>query len=295
MNAYLLSLSPEASVARQWDFGFLNDFLTGEMWQPPTWEGFDVQEVDSLPRVDRAIVVIPARHHAHLIDEVNHHLNRIKHVVLFLLGDEEADFPVEKLKHASIHTWIQNPHPGRHDSYHKLGTGYPPQSQIIFPTLTPEKTTDVFFSGQVTHKRRVEMLANLNEWRLQGNSADVTATEGFTQGLSHEDYYRRMVAANVAPAPSGAVIPDSFRLYEALEAMCVPLADERDPHGQIDGYWDWLFGEEVPFYKVKEWDNLVGWTYEAVEQFPANVHRQTAWWIKHKRDFAYKVMEQLHA
>jgi hypothetical protein len=273
----------------------LLDFLHGDLWQPPNWRGFEIHEVDTLPASDVALVAIPARHHAGREDRINDELAKIKHVVLFLLGDEEAEFAVEKLTHRYIHIWVQNPHPGRHDGDFKFGTGYPPQSQTILPKLSPVKDTDLFFSGQITHKRRTEMLANIREYQAQGNDADVTATQGFTQGLSHVDYYRRMARAKVAPAPSGAVIPDSFRLYEALEAMCIPLADERDPHGKIDGYWDWLFGEECPFYKVREWDNLVGWTQEAVAGYPMNVHRQTAWWINWKRQFAYKVMEQLNA
>lgn len=293
MKAYFLSLNPEANALDQWDAGFLLDFLNGNVWQPPSFTEFEIIDVNKLPKDDKAIVIIPARHHADLVDEVNHHLNRINKVVLFLMGDEEHDFPIEKIKHPDIHIWVQNPEPGRHDDYNKLGTGYPPQLKKNIPTKL-DKTIDIFFAGQITHKRRTEMLNNLNEWDAQGNSSDVVTTRGFTQGLSHEDYYRRMSQAKIAPAPSGAVIPDSFRAYEALECMCVLMADERDPHDKIDGYWDWLFDDDCPFYKIKEWDNLVGRAYEALEQWPTNLHTQTAWWIAKKREFAYTVLEQLN-
>lgn len=291
MNAYLFSLNPDASAVAQWDFGFLREFLTGELWKTPDWQGFEISLYDRLPKDDRAIVVIPARHNAGHIDAINRQLGHIDHVVLFLLGDEEADFPVEQLKHPSIHIWVQNAHPGRHDAYHKLGCGYPPQSQEILPKLTPDKTVDVFFSGQNTHSRRSQMFNALA--RIE--NTDVTATDGFTRGLPAREYYERMVAAKIAPAPSGAVIPDSFRLFEALESMTFAIADDENSDGTITHYWDWLFGEPTPFYKITNWYNLPGYVENALAGYPANVHKQTAWWINYKRNFAYKVMEQLNA
>lgn len=295
INAYFLSLNKSANALDQWDSGFVCDFLEGNVWQPPNWEGFKITETDRLIKTDRAVVVLPARHHAGLETEINEQLQRIDNVVLFLLGDEEADFNVDAIEHPSIHIWVQNPHPGKHDKYYKLGTGYPPQLKQIVPKFkSVDKSVDMFFSGQITHQRREDMLANLIEWQAQGNTADITATQGFTKGLNHEQYYQRMCRAKIAPAPTGAVIPDSFRLYEALECMCYVLADERDPHGKIDGYWEWLFGEEPPFTLVKEWDNLVGRSYEVLKDWDNLIHQQTAWYIKHKRNFAIKVMEQLN-
>lgn len=294
-KAFLLSLNPQASVADQWDAGFLLDFLEGNMWQPPNWEGFDILTTSHLPKTNRALVALPARHHAQLVKEVNRELSNIDHVVLFLLGDEEADFPVEEIDHPSIHAWIQNPHPGRHDKYNKLGTGYPPQSQDILPTFkSVEKSLDVFFSGQITHKRRMSMLDNLNEYTTHHENTLVNTTHGFTQGLDHETYYTHFSRSKVAPAPSGAVIPDSFRVFEALESMSVPIADDVSPDNAIKEYWNWLFGEETPFPKIQEYDGLPGKITEELSKWPQNMHRQTAWWIAYKRRFVYTVLEQLN-
>lgn len=294
MNVYYLSLKPETPCNDYWDYGFVNDFINGNMRQPPGFPEFVKHEVSSLPQDDKAIVLLPARHHAGHEPQVNKELSKIGHVVLFLMGDEEGAFAVEQIDHPSIHIWVQNPHPGRHDAYNKLGTGYPPQSQEILPGLYPNKERDVFFSGQVTHSRREYLKDSLHSAHEWGVDADLNYTEGFIQGFVPNEYYERMVKARVAPAPSGAIIPDSFRAYEALESMCVLMADERDPHGKIDGYWDWIFGEDCPFYKVKEWDNIIGWTKEAGQQWPENIHRQTAWWLRKKREFAYKILEQLN-
>ncbi len=290
---FYLSLKPETPCNNYWDYGLLNDFLNGNLWQPPNFPEFDYYEGDEVEESDIAVVVIPARHHADKINEINKQLIKSKKVVLFLMGDEEHIFPVEKIKHGSIYIWVQNPQPGRHDKYSKLGTGYPPFARKYLGKKRPKKTTDVFFAGQVTHKRRHDMIANLEDYNERYGHCDILKTEGFTQGYTAPGYYKRFEAAKIAPAPSGPETPDSFRLFEALEAMAIPLADECDPHNRIDGYWNWLFDQDCPFPLVKEWDNLTGFTINQLEAWPENVNRQTAWWIRWKRDFAYKVCSQI--
>ena len=293
MNAYYLSLKEETPKSGYWDYGFLDDFINGKLWQPPNYPEIEKVETDTLPKDDKAIVIIPARHHADMIKEVNKNLKNIDKVVLFLMGDEEADFPVEEISHKNIDIWVQNPHPKRHDNYNKLGTGYPPQSQEILPKLEMKKKLNLFFSGQITHDRRFELIDVLNEYDSKVGKSVVNRTKGFTQGMDHFNYYKNMVMAKVSPAPSGAVIPDSFRLFEALECMSIPIADEKCANGTIMEYWDWLFDEATPFPHVTEWDRLYGLMIEILDGFPHNMHQQTAWWIAKKRDFAYKVCEQL--
>lgn len=285
MKAYLLSLNPDASVADQWDYGFLKDFLEGRMWKPTNWSDFDIQRVTKLQNTPTAVVAIPARHHAGLESKVNTELQKIDNVVLFLLGDEEADFDIEKIDHKSIHIWVQNPHMGKHDQYDKIGTGYPPHMKLEYK----EKDLDMFFSGQITHSRRKEMVKYLPDY------CERFLSSSFTGGLNPDEYYEYMSRTKVAPAPSGAVIPDSFRLFEALEAMAIPIAEERGAKGEMLGYWTWLFGQEPPFPTLTDWSNLSGYGLDMLGQWPSIQHKQTEWYIKYKRSFAYKVMEQLHA
>ena len=291
MNVYYLSLRKQTPNNDYWDYGFINDFFSGDVWDVGI--DFKTHEVNRLPKEKSAVVVIPARHHKGYEEQVNLQLQVMDNVVLFLMGDEEADFEVEKIKHPSIHIWIQNPHTGRHDNYNKLGTGYTPQSQRILPALIPEKTIDVYFSGQITHSRRLEMLDVLNHYQSTGANAKINATKGFTQGVSHEQYYKDMTSSKIAPAPSGAVIPDSFRLFEALECMAVPIADERSPDGVIHNYWDWLFNDETPFPKLTSWDRFYTIAEDILRDWPKDQHKITAWWIEQKRNFAYKIKEQL--
>ncbi len=287
MNAYLYSVNQNACVADQWDFGYLKDFLTDN--------GFDMTILyNHLPKSDKAVVVVPARHNADYVDKINEQLKNIDNVVLFLMGDEEADFDVESIKHDSIHIWVQNPHMGRHDAYNKLGTGYPPHMKQHLPERI-DKTLNVYFSGQITHARRRELANVLVAYEDQDKLTRLVRTKGFTQGEAPADYYKHMTSAKIAPAPSGAVIPDSFRLFEALECMAIPVADEVSPTKAMPGYWDWLFGDITPLPKITEWDRVFGLFPELLEEWPHNMHKVTAWYIWYKRNFALKVMEQYNA
>ena len=283
MKAYALSFN-ESSILDQWDSGFLLDMLE-QMGIKPI-------PVKRLEKAENAIVIIPARHHKGMEKEIQKELDKITNCVFFAMGDEEAEFDVHKIK--ANHIWVQNPHPEKHDKYNRIGTGYPPQSQEILPKMKYEKDINVYFSGQITHKRRTEMIDNMIEYELSDKNIIINQTKGFTQGVSHNQYYNEMSRAKVVPCPSGAVIPDSFRLFEALESMAVPLADEVNPSGTITEYWDWLFGESVPFPTYKESDRLVGLTCETLDDWNRIVQKQTCWWILQKRNFKIKISEQLN-
>lgn len=294
IDVFNFSLNPDANAFEQWDSGFIQAFFDGLVWQTPHWDGFDIKHVTTLPECDVAVVVIPARHHAGMETQVNEQLQNIKRVVLFLMGDEEADFKVEAIKHPLIHIWVQNPHIGRHDVFHKLGTGYPHHSTEVFKIRKPvEKDIDMFFAGQVTHQRRTELVDTMLNMESTDKSIVVEPTSGFTQGMPPQRYLDMMIRAKIAPCPSGAVIPDSFRLFEALESMAIPIADMRTPNGEVLPYWDWLFGEIVLFPQVDDWRRLYAMKDELMARYPNNAHRITAWWINWKRNFAYTVMEQL--
>lgn len=279
-------MNPDANLLDQWDSGLLTDLLGDTK----------LKSVYRLLPAERAIVAIPARHHKGMEQEVNRELNKIDHVVLFLMGDEEAEFEVEKIKHDSIIIWVQNPHMGRHDDYHKLGTGYPKHiGQYMKPSIKIyDRQHTMFFAGQVTHQRREELAEVVEAMEENDKSIMLLKTNGFTQGYEKSNYYARMMTSKIAPAPSGAIVPDSFRLFEALECMTIPIGDLKTAKGDTMLYWDWLFNEAVPFPCVSNWNTLYGMIPELLEDYPNNMHHITAWWIKYKRDTRNKIEEQYY-
>jgi len=290
MKAYILKLNPEANLLEQWDFGLVKDLLDGKLWRTPDWEDFEIAEVNKLPKQDKAIVCIAGRHHAGYENKINKELNNIDRVIFFIMGDEEADFDFAKIKHENIYIWVQNPHPETHDEVNRIGTGYPQHLKNNLPNYN-YKEYDIYFSGQVTHDRRYELVDAL---KLTDRNLELNTTDGFTKGYKPKEYYRYMQQSKYSPAPSGAVIPDSFRLFEALEMMSIPIADNKTPDGRVLSYWDWLFNEITPFPTVSNWFAIDEIIDNNITDYEYNLHKQTEWWIKWKRKFAYKVMEQLN-
>jgi len=96
----------------------------------------------------------------------------------------------------------------------------------------------------------------------------------------------------VAPAPSGAVSPDSFRLYEALEAHTIPIADDISPTHDSAGYWRLVF-PDAPFPILDSYEQLPGYIEDQLKAWPANANQIAAWWTRQKRTMARNLRNDL--
>src|SRR5690606_17328194 len=105
---------------------------------------------------------------------------------------------------------------------------------------------------------------------------------------------RKMNSAKVAPAPSGAVSPDSFRLYEALQSHNVPVADDVSPVYDSHGYWKMLF-PDAPFPIIEDYADLPGYVEDQLALWPANANRVAAWWMRQKRAMCLWLRDDLES
>lgn len=269
-----LSLKKEtpAHKGAYWDFALLDDLLTDPRFK----------EVDTLD--NGGIIIFPARAQADKVSELNKYIKPLKWCVLLLTGDEESDFPVEKISHPNISIYVMSPKQGRHDKYNFLPNGYTPHTR---PNLKlADKNLDWIFAGQNTHPRRSECIDQLS--RLENGK--LIATKGFTQGLPPEEYIHELCNAKIAPCPSGPVTSDTFRLYEALEAGCIPIADSESKTGT--DYWNYLF-DNPPFPTIKNYQDLPGYIEDQLDNFQARANKIQAWWIKQKRDLKHKLIQDV--
>lgn len=272
----------------QWDNTLLDDLFENALY--PT--GLDFRRWDGYPNVDGGIIlIVPGRYWANQTDQIVEALSRYDWVLGIRCGDEEDVFDIAKVEHPNVKWWIQTPRTDREylPGTRFIGLGYTPHFRHL-PTETPEKRVDVFLSGQDTHRRRHEAFK-----ALAGRADSVVqATDGFTKGLPVDKYRSNMLVAKVAPCPSGAVSPDSFRLYEALEAHCVPIADDVSPAYDSAGYWRMLF-PDAPFPVLTDYAQLPGYIDDALTGWPANANRITAWWMLQKRRMVLNLREDLQA
>ena len=280
-NAYLYSVKQEDCAADKWDYGLLKQFFNKNNIKP--------DKVTILPNTDRAFVVIPGPQNVDYEDQISKELNKIGRVVLFITGDESATIKVDKIEHNNIEIWIQYPH-RKHSQYNKLALGVPQHLSNNLPEYQ-DKSYDVFFSGQITHQRRQELATVMPDIP----NSFYNPTTGFAEGLSPKSYYDKMFLSKIVPCPSGAMVIDSFRFYEAIEMLCLPIGDKLDSKMQRTDFFNFLFQGEHSINTVENWQNLPKLLPELLNNYTSEMHQVVCWWIKYKRDLFNELMRQVNA
>lgn len=279
-KAYIFSTDPLDSADGKWDYELLR----------LSFERNHVEQivVTSIPKDDRAFVVIPGQGNAGSEEKINKELTNLNRVVLFITGDEQGLFNVDAIKHPNISIWIQYPHQ-KHEKYNRFFIGVPQHLKNNLPNY-PIKEYDIYFGGQITHQRRQELARVMPAMK----NALYCPTEGFSQGDPPQEYYRKLSSAKVAPAPSGAQVIDSFRFFEAIEMLALPIGDRKDAHGVERNFYDYVNVKSVPVELTSDWNELEDIMRQVMNRYPANLHQIVCWWLKYKRDFAIKIMRQVN-
>ena len=279
-KCYLYSFNKNDCAADKWDYGLLKEI-------------FDKYEIDqvkvtSIPKADRGFVVVPGPQNLGHEEDVNKQIQKLSRVVLFITGDEEGKFDITKINHPNISIWIQYPHE-KHKDYNKFFIGVPQHLKSNLPDY-PIKEYDIYFGGQITHQRRKQLshvMPNLP-------NALYKPTEGFAQGEQPKDYYRTLSKAKVAPAPAGAQVIDTFRFFEAIEMLALPVGDLVNSKGEMIDYFSYVYPGEIPIQKVFDWTKLIKILPSLINNYPNNMHQVVCWWIKYKRDLSLRIMRDLY-
>jgi len=281
INAYLYSHDGKDYASDKWDYGLIKEIF----------DKYEINQikVTKIPESERAFVVIPGPQTAGNENRLSNELSKLSRVVLFINGDENARFDVDKISHPNIEIWIQYPHK-KHSEYNKMPIGVPQHLKDNVPEYK-EKEYDVYFGGQITHQRRVE----LSQVMPRLNNSLYGPTKGFSQGDKPKEYYAKLASAKIAPCPSGAAVIDTFRFFESIELLTLPIADTLDPKGIQTNFYKDMFGTNVPFKNVSNWNELDKLVPRLLDHYPNNMHQVVCWWIKQKRDLGIKIMRQINA
>ncbi len=280
INTYLYSFNEEDCAADKWDYGLLKEIF----------DKYEINQikVTSIPKTNRAFVVVPGPQNLGYEENINNEIQNVSRLVLFITGDEEGRFDIAKINHPNAEIWIQYPYE-KHKNFNKLPIGVPQHLKNMIPKY-PIKKHDLYFSGQITHQRR-QQLAEVMP--VMSNSIYKT-TVGFAQGSEPKDYYEDMASAKFIPAPSGAATVDTFRFFEAIEMLCLPIGDSIDSKGRYRDFYRYVFDSDIPVRFVSNWSELKALIPELLSDYPQNMHRAVAWWIKFKRDLGIKIMRQIN-
>ena len=254
--------------------------------------GLEFNRVEGYPDAKGCILMVPGRYWHERMPEIQDAIRRYKWLLFVRTGDEEDLFDIKQLEHPNCRWWVQTPRTDRDYGDARLfGVGFSP-AFVDLPEDPRTPEIDVFLSAQNNHARRHAFFDALRPWRRDGQKWVVSPTAGFTQGLAPVDYAEHMMHSRVALAPAGPVTPDSFRVYEALEAHAVPLADDITSLYDSAGYWRTIF-PDAPFPILANLDDLVGWINDQLAAWPKNANRIAAYWMRYKRKWALDLVEEL--
>lgn len=265
-----------------WDQALIDDILSGRSW--PT--GFDFEHhvgLDRLEGLSGAVVVIPGANQAANAEAISAALGRLSWALALVTSDEERRYPLETLRrHSHVSLWLQYPREDDQADFY-LPVGYPPHFCEQLDGHVYNKPRRWVWAGQVNHERR-RTLASALEALSDGLSVE---TPGFGLGLDWDAYALALARSQFAPCPSGPHSVDTFRVAEALEAVCLPIVDSRTPveGATLDHLWARAY-PGAPFPSVHDWSDLPAVFDELADDWPRNGARAGAWWLDHKRRLA---------
>ena len=235
----------------------------------------------------RAIVVVKADS-IPSVHQLDSDLGQFERGVLIVTGNEEGTLQTVEISHPYFKIWLQTPAQNQ-DASRYLPWGWTPRE-----IAAPDSSVRIFnwsFAGQNSHVRRhqcIEALRKIPHGLL-------TETNGFSQGLSRNVYWELLHSTRLVPCPSGPITVDSFRICEALEAGCVPIADGVSPTGHYRAYWTRVFGPNVPFPIIEHWDCLPAVMEVWLEDWESRAEVCRAWWRAKKAEWLHQLAEDINA
>ena len=268
----------------QWDQHLLDRLFDNTLY--PT--GLEFKRFEGYPPGTGTILLIPGRYWCDNANRISEALSKYEWVLAVRTGDEEDTLHPDRVYHPNIRWWIQTPTVGTdYGDARFIPLGFPKHFDDVEDR---PRDTNVFLSAQNTHRRRQECFRALKLTYV--NNKVVTPTDGFTRGLPPDKYAETMCSTKVVPCPSGAYSPESFRVYEALEAHTIPIADDISPSYDSAGYWRMLF-PDCPFPIISDYIDMDGYVNDQLNAWPASANRATAWWMGYKRRLAHWLKDDL--
>jgi hypothetical protein len=125
---------------------------------------------------------------------------------------------------------------------------------------------------------------------VPGGFEHLTSGWDSNDSLSTEDYRRVLDQSVFAPCPAGAVNLDCYRVYEALEAGCIPIVMRRPGYDYFDRL---LPGHPMPV--VQDWAQAPALVTALIDSGGCEALRQScqAWWTGHKAQLIAQVSADL--
>jgi len=235
-------------------------------------------------------------------------------VVIASVYDVESAFRLDLLRHPNMKIWVQEPKPGvnptctvpaigmlNHNAFRRIPVGYTRSALTFLPEFKQEmenKSVEWYFAGRSTDSFRMdwtEAIQNLPNAATQYFPEIRDGDNNLKKCLSTQDYMRGFAEAKVVPCRPSPCTPETARVYDALEAGCVPIvpcvAGGEGWNIRYDwtNYWEYVFGEPPPFPVIKSPQKLAAAVNDALAGWPGNARRISEWWLHYKKRLALEL------
>lgn len=237
-----------------------------------------------------AIVMMALEDNKDYIDQLNKDISNLSWCLVILTQNEYGSKAYQDIRHPNMKLWLQTP--AQDDVADKfIPLGYPSIVKDHMNAFPDERKYDWFFSGQISHQRRKECAK-----AVEGMPNGIfIGTEGFNEGLDYYDYINYMINSKIVICPAGPETPDTFRVYEALEAGCIPIIDIQDGHGKYrKDFWIKIFGEDFPIAQVNVWDSIDDVIEMELNNYSYRSGQINMWWRKYKRQLSDNIFDTVH-
>jgi hypothetical protein len=181
---------------------------------------------------------------------------RGKKYVIVLLSDENLRDPCEWLHDPNCVAAIRNYlHPNflSHPKVTVIGLGY---KKEFVKNLIPYAERDFTWSFAGTpHGGRRDMVEIFKY--IGTNKTHFCSGFNANDGLATKEYAETLSNSNFVLCPPGQDSMDSFRIYEALEAGCIPVTLKNSNQFKVyPSYWHGIFRgvENLPFVMEDSWE-----------------------------------------
>lgn len=223
-------------------------------------------------------------------------LNKLPWCLLIATSDECSKFPWEMMGDWPEHVipWIMTPEPGRYypSNARFIGEGSPIPPSEFAHSAALTRDLDMYYSGQQRSDHRQRAVEAM---RTVPGRTKITPTPRFLTdpkghqvsepGADHE-YVFSLTRSWIAPAPNGTCTPDSFRLYEALEAGCVPIVFD-------NGYYWRMIDLDSVVWKIGDWADLPLAAAALLQNRCKEAADVSSQWQQHKRRVQHQINDDV--
>ena len=271
-----------------WDSGLLLETFDK---YPEIFIQHNVQKAIS---VERAIVIVVGRPEVTALRE---YLETIKSGLVILTSEEDGFLDWKAAIPAHLELWTQYFTESKREIKERILLGAPNRLKDYKINSHLPKKYLWSFVGQVQNEFRqqcVDVLKNLPAGFLH----IVPQFGGGEGGIEYQEYLDICCQSKFVICPSGSMVVESFRVYEAMECGAVPITEVRCPRDKFDfNYWgevypdnrlvtffDWIELHKFKKFDFNYWDEITQLTWENY------MERRNGWWFNYKKQLEQKLL-----